>query len=264
MHKREGFTLVELLVVIAIIALLMSILMPALARVRKQAKSVICLSNLKQWAMVFSAYTSDYDGFFCGGWQGRPGATGQSFDSSNWWTSATRSYYKDAEILCCPMATKPYLDGGMPPLGAWPGQGYLGLEDDDVGSYGLNGWVEDNQGQEWGLNPNKRWRHCNVSGTDEIPLLLGNVWVDGWPEYYDEPPQTPVVVREGEYNYMQRFCMDRHEGRVGGLFMDSSVRLIDLKELWVLRWHRKYDMYYPPPTWPEWMKRFPDYALETK
>ena len=62
MDRRGGFTLIELLVVIAIIALLMSILMPALARVRKQAKAVICQSNLKQWGSAFSMYFGDNHG----------------------------------------------------------------------------------------------------------------------------------------------------------------------------------------------------------
>ncbi|MHC4719972.1 MAG: type II secretion system protein, partial [Planctomycetota bacterium] len=62
MEGKKAFTLVELLVVIAIIALLMSILMPALARVRRQAKTVVCQSNLKQLANCFSTYSNDNDG----------------------------------------------------------------------------------------------------------------------------------------------------------------------------------------------------------
>jgi len=61
-HKR-GFTLIELLVVIAIIALLMSILMPALQRVKKQARATTCLSNLKQIGMAAELYAGDNDWF---------------------------------------------------------------------------------------------------------------------------------------------------------------------------------------------------------
>ncbi|MBP8911659.1 MAG: type II secretion system protein [Phycisphaerae bacterium] len=68
MAGRRGFTLIELLVVIAIIALLMSILMPSLALVKKQAQSVACMSRLKSWGLLFKLYTDDNRGYFNEGW----------------------------------------------------------------------------------------------------------------------------------------------------------------------------------------------------
>ncbi len=59
MKKRFGFTLIELLVVISIIAVLMSIMMPALAQVRRQAKRSVCSANLRSWGTAITAYSTD-------------------------------------------------------------------------------------------------------------------------------------------------------------------------------------------------------------
>lgn len=62
--RKGGFTLIELLVVIAVIALLMSILVPALQRARKQARKLLCATNMHNWGIAISAYAAANDSFF--------------------------------------------------------------------------------------------------------------------------------------------------------------------------------------------------------
>jgi len=60
-HHRAGFTLIELLVVIAVIAVLMSILMPALNRAREQGRRTACLNNCKQLVLAWIMYADEND-----------------------------------------------------------------------------------------------------------------------------------------------------------------------------------------------------------
>jgi prepilin-type N-terminal cleavage/methylation domain-containing protein len=62
LRPSRGFTLVELLVVLAILAMLASLLLPALARAREHARRIQCISNLKQVSLGFKIYTHDHEG----------------------------------------------------------------------------------------------------------------------------------------------------------------------------------------------------------
>jgi prepilin-type N-terminal cleavage/methylation domain-containing protein len=255
LHGRKGFTLIELLVVIAIVALLMAILMPALQRVRKQAQSVACLSNVKQWSYCWHMYLEDSNGKF-------PTGDGASGD----WPDKLRPFYKDRGALTlCPSATKPYNDGGRVPFGAWrwtpQGGGWTDFEDkpgEDYGSYGMDEWLGDREGDNF-------WRTREQKKANNIPLFFDCVFIDTYPSDTQGPPEIDgLVVLPNE---MHLICINRHKGYINTVFLDLNVRRVGLKELWLLNWHRNFNTQGIWTTaggaiasdWPVWMRNFKDF-----
>ncbi len=251
MSNRRGFTLIELLVVISIIALLMAILMPALGRAKKQAKAVVCLSNLRQWAIVFQMYTDDNEGKFSGGEE----IPGGDF-VEHIWLLYLKPYFETYDVLLCPGAKQDWCDGygirGGPYISwNWSCREELGLPDewywyygDSYGSYGKNSWCSQ---WEHGLDPTGGgWNYKNIQGIkrgNRIPLLLDSLFIGGFPTSEDMPPEfSGQTFWSGGDGEMNRYSIDRHQGNINALFVDCSVRKVGLKELWTLKWHRSFDI----------------------
>ncbi len=267
--QRKGFTLIELLVVIAIIALLLSVLMPALQRVRRQARGVACKSNLHQWGLIFGLYTQDNDGYF---YSGHLYGSSSGMGGGEWWRECMWPLSRDEKMWLCPTAVKyrsisPDGSGRRPaatPFDAWRANDSTG---GDEGSYAPNGWmcnVRPGLDRLWGRGPAEYyWRTHHVQGAYNIPVFTESWWVDGWPRHTDNPPEmgdrTPVL---GPNNHeMQRLCVNRHGGAQNCLFADWSARKVSLKQLWTLKWNRQFDTAGPwtpaggvqPDHWPDWM-----------
>jgi prepilin-type N-terminal cleavage/methylation domain-containing protein/prepilin-type processing-associated H-X9-DG protein len=91
-----GFTLIELLVVIAIIAILASMLLPALKRTRDTAKQIKCTGNIKQCSMACFEYINDYNGFIPYAYVAGGGYSGYGDSTTGTW------YVKVAPYLNIP------------------------------------------------------------------------------------------------------------------------------------------------------------------
>ena len=280
MGKRKGFTLIELLVVISIIALLMSILMPALSRVKKQDRSVACQGLLKQWGAIWSMYCDDNNGRFS--------EAGNLGWLRGTWVIALRPQYRTkSKILICPAAAKrrPSAAGTILEYGDSTHTYIMGsggiFNSREEASYGGNNWIYYAQGAGniKGRPIPWNWKTKDVRQAYSVPVFGGTMWRGGGPCY--RTSETGALSRnfnriippqfDGQWidyaNEMMHFAINRHQTGTNMLFMDWSIRSVGLKELWTLKWHRKYPVNGPwtkaggvqPSDWPEWMRNFKDY-----